>query len=467
MIYYLEKETTMLVKACDAVDIFELNRRKEYTLTATCILESVLTNPSLTAQTVKLWQFLFNKARFHSNLEVRICYNELGKNLHRSSRSVSRYIRTLVQEGYLLVDENFSKNGSQQSNTLYVRIPSMVVEEVKNKKDRIVNKGFFSPKDEQISSAGDTAISSYEKPDAHSSVEHASTPISSQPYEENLTNHLIRVFPSDKIDVGEDDKIDVHKDNTKKDLLISNNIVVTSFHNAIEKSRIFELTNEDNVINIIQNDRNVLLRETQPDLQDIQDQKEIDELGSEINLLFIKMGKIAGIEKIVIFDKIRQLQETVSSISVIMSQRKQSKQLIHSKTNMVGTIAHLVDPSMDFSKATGERELSIMEITRIRKAVEKSPKYLNDTKRICNEIVYATRFGALRIAQNGDTLSVPHAISIAIKLLREGRWETPTPMKRKDKQASFQDKNHQQWASRGHQYIGSSLQNMNTCVHQV
>jgi hypothetical protein len=62
MIYYLEKEMSMLVKACEATDIFELNKKKEYTLTATCILESVLTNPNLNAQTVKLWQFLFNKA---------------------------------------------------------------------------------------------------------------------------------------------------------------------------------------------------------------------------------------------------------------------------------------------------------------------------------------------------------------------------------------------------------------------
>jgi len=446
----------MLVKVCDAIDILELNKRKEYTLTATCIIESILTNPGLNAQTVKLWQFLFNKARFHSNLEVRICYSELAKNLHRSSRSISRYVKTLVQEGYLLVDENFSKDGSQQSNTLYVRIPSMVVEEVKNNKDRIINKVCLSAKNEEVSSTEEPAISPYKKLGAHLSVEPAPISMSGRYNKEKPIAPSSETIASDKIDMGEDVKSVIHKDNIKKDLLIKNNNVVVSSHDVRE---ILNYPEQEN-------DETTVLRETIQDLEDIRDEEEIDKIESELSLLFIEMGKVAGTEKMAVFDKIRQLQETVSTISLVMNQRKQAKQIIHSKTNEVGGIAHFVDPSMDFSKTTGERGLSTMEMTRIRKAVEKLPKYLNDTKRICNEIVYAVRFGALRIAQNGDTLSVPHAISIAIKLLREGRWETPAPMKSKDKQAFFQGKNHQQWMPRGHQHIGNLLQNINTYVHQ-
>jgi len=427
----------MLVKACDAIDILELNKKKEYTLTATCILESVLTNPNLNAQTVKLWQILFNRARFHSNLKVDISYNELAKKLHRSCRSISRYVRTLVQEGYLLVDENFSNDGSQRPNTLYIRIPSVVVEEVKNKKDRVVNKASFSSIDSGVldtySIEGSESPSNYQHnkiEDEINSVAADSMDTSSQTLsslKKDITVSSMTMALNDKIDVGEDDKSDVHKDSIEK-AIIKNNNVVDSIHSVSKSISSFEPTEKAD-----QQISDNVLRETVDDAQDIQDQQEINNMESEISLLYVKLSKVKSTEQSTIFDKIRRLQATVTTINVLMKQRKQAKTLVNSSATLPIGIHNFIDLTMDFSKVTGERELSLAEMARIKRTIEKSPTYASNAKNVSNEIIYAVRFGSLRIAQNGEILSITHAVSIALKLLRENRWETPAPMKRKEK----------------------------------
>ena len=439
----------MLVKACDAIDIFELNKRKEYTLTATCILESVLTNPKLNAQTVKLWQFLFNKARFHSNLEVQICYNELAKDLHRSNRSISRYVKTLVQEGYLLIDENFSTDGSQRPNTLYVRVPSIVVEEVKNKKDRVVNKDCFSSKKYDMSSSSrslnkisnnsssDTLLTSEDQSQTTISKLNGDTIMAEvQPannLEESLGISISKISLEDKNDVGEDDKSVIHKDIIKKDIIINNNTVVSTLHESFKNDQQTTNSCEQGV-----------LRGTDNSSQDNQDQQEIDRINSEINLLYVKLGSTSGSEKMAVFDKIRKLQSITSSITVVMTQRKQAMQ---------STIE-----AIKSSESISTRELTSVEIDRIEKAIEKYSVPVNDTKKVLNEVVYSIRFGALRADQNGNKLSIGHAISIALKLVREGRWTTPVTMQKKEFSAY---KNYfQKQSFRGQQGIGNLLQNI-------
>jgi hypothetical protein len=446
----------MLVKACDAMDIIELNKKKEYTLTATCILESVLTNPKLNAQAVKLWQLLFNKARFHSNLEIKICYNELAKNLHRSSRSISRYVRTLVQEGYLLLDENYNKDGSQQPNTLYIRIPQIVVEDVKNKKDRVVNKAFFSPANNESPPINeDTRSPHKETTDSSPAISNKfhtddmSLPVnmdyiatdsvdttSQNPrhVENGLENYPSEIRPQDKIVMGADDKSVVHKDSIKKHILINNNVVVPMDTILAETTNLpSSVSNKvDNLIQTNQKSEKTVLRGTDDNVrtsQDIQDKEEIKKIDAEIKLLYIKMGSVTATEKVVFYEKIRHLQATVSTISVIMNQRIQSTQPKNTDTsNTVPT----VNPNVDFSKVLGDRELSIAEINKIKAAIETQTNNTNEIKRTCNEIIYAIRFGTLKTGQNGNILSINHAISIALKLLRENRWETPALLKIKE-----------------------------------
>lgn len=97
--------------SCSASDIQAINQTKEYTLTATYLLETVIKDTSLNAQAQKLWQLLFTRARFHENLEVTLSHKELALELNRSTRTIARYVQVLCDTGYLLVKPNFNDGG--------------------------------------------------------------------------------------------------------------------------------------------------------------------------------------------------------------------------------------------------------------------------------------------------------------------------------------------------------------------
>src|SRR5579864_2839205 len=101
----------MSSQPCSSRDILDINKSKEYTLIATTLLENVLTDTRLNAQSVKLWQLLFNQARYNPNLDIKISYSYLSKKLGKSTRTIARYVVTLQNAGYLIVTHNFDKNG--------------------------------------------------------------------------------------------------------------------------------------------------------------------------------------------------------------------------------------------------------------------------------------------------------------------------------------------------------------------
>lgn len=111
----------MLVESCCAEEILNLNKNKEYTLISTDLLERVLTDTRLNAQTVKLWQILFNKAKYKKDLSTKMSYSYLSKMLNKSVRTIIRYSKTLVKSGYLKIETNFDESGSQRSNTFILK----------------------------------------------------------------------------------------------------------------------------------------------------------------------------------------------------------------------------------------------------------------------------------------------------------------------------------------------------------
>jgi hypothetical protein len=124
------------IAICNANEIHTLNKTKEYTLTCTYLLEKVITDTNICGQSAKLWQILFNRARFHTNLEVNISYQELSKVLKRSARSICRYISSLINHGYLATKHNYDIDGSQKENTIYIRCPQYFINEAQQLKDR-------------------------------------------------------------------------------------------------------------------------------------------------------------------------------------------------------------------------------------------------------------------------------------------------------------------------------------------
>lgn len=127
----------MTTEICNPADILQLNKTKEFTLISTYLLEALLTDTRLLAESAKLWQILFNRARFDENLEVRISYRELANILGKSVRSICRYISDLVQKHYLSIQNNYLVNDGQTINSIYVRFPQHIINSALQSKDRI------------------------------------------------------------------------------------------------------------------------------------------------------------------------------------------------------------------------------------------------------------------------------------------------------------------------------------------
>jgi len=82
------------------------------------------------------------------------------------------------------------------------------------------------------------------------------------------------------------------------------------------------------------------------------------------------------------------------------------------------------------SSKEGQRSLSHLMLNRLIHHLEKLKIYGEEKTKLINEIVFEVRFGSL--VKNNTTNqenTIDRAINIAIKLVKEGRWNTPTLLK--------------------------------------
>ena len=226
---------------CTAQDICELNKTKEYTLTASFLLERVLTDTSLNGQASKVWQILFNKARFHPNLEVQIAYGYLAKLLGKSIRTIHRCVTTLIDNNYLEIKHNYSSdNGSQLPNTIRVRFPSDEILKAKQTKDRAKPTDTTIPQTDRteggsipkvVTTKTDTAPSLLNSPKVATPVTLCDIQFIPSSTSTNASNIEPELEPKtqDKIVIGEGDK-NVRQNNNK----INNN---KNINNPLSKRR--------------------------------------------------------------------------------------------------------------------------------------------------------------------------------------------------------------------------------------
>ena len=125
------------ISVCTAQDIIELNKTKEYLITASCLLQEVTTDPNLNAQASMLWQILFNKAKFNEKLETQISCSYLAQMLGKSIRTIQRHIKALSDNNYIVIINNYLNSGGQTINTIQVRFPADKIQEAKQTKDRM------------------------------------------------------------------------------------------------------------------------------------------------------------------------------------------------------------------------------------------------------------------------------------------------------------------------------------------
>ncbi len=119
-----------------AQEIRELNQTKEDILFSSFLHEKINTDMRLTTHSGRMWNVLFNRAKFHPNLEVRFSCRYLARLFDLSIRTIQRYLRILEKYQYVEIKENYRSNGGRQVNTLCIRVPIHFLEEGRKRNDR-------------------------------------------------------------------------------------------------------------------------------------------------------------------------------------------------------------------------------------------------------------------------------------------------------------------------------------------
>ena len=409
----------MSAQPCLSQDILEINRNKEYTLISTELLENVLTDTQLNAQTSKLWQILFNKARYNSNLEIKISYSYLAKKLNKSTRTIARYVGSLQDAGYLIIQHNFDKNGGQRPSTISVRVPTAFIEHIKSKKDRVNKKNSFSHETLVIEGGSqqttDPITTNTQKPDSFVLCETIIKSSSGQVNapEHNHSDECVNVIdlmneyysPSlqesipealnepDKIDMGGYDINVIQKDTNKK-----------------------EINNNNNVVPIFHDNKQII------DLQN-----EIDSLEKQLIKENKKLTNIK--DHTLLYEQIRENSQIEATLFLRKNFLERIKNEINDKIKKAQYCNNLNNPRFMVDKK-GDRILPLFTFKRLVNSLKSYGYSDNSLHILINEIIFEARFGSLiNCNKTNKPLSVDNAINVALKLVREKRWSTPKLLK--------------------------------------
>lgn len=371
---FLATETTMNNKYCSSEDIFNLNHSKEYVLLAQNILELVVTDTRLNAQTAKLWQLLYAKAKFNHELAITVPYKELGEILHKSTRTIIRYVEVLEDCGYLKTTSNFDSKGSRLANTLFVRLPTETL------------KGLYNQKDRKKAAC----------PNIEGFIENVKSDTS--PPDSTVTS--INIINK------------INKNNNTRDVVDIN----LPKEEELETAKMFHVEQSCSNQNAVKPETHNQ-EETPATLKPLQQKINLAEKSFEgLNKIFLANNSVEN------FLAMREAEEFLHSMRLHYQNQLRQIQKAEAATNKQTALN--TDENLMLGKE-GARPFTCFEINRLKRGLQglcKAEKYPT----LLNEITYAVRFGDLRKQQkSGQELSIHHAISIALKLVRERRWETP------------------------------------------
>ena len=383
------------IEVCSSYEIRELNERKRYTLAATELINAVITDSKLTAAAAKLWQFLYSHASLDPSLKTNFTYERLAEAFGKSIRTIMRYIKDLREKGYLRVEANFTYMG-QQANTFYVRFPKAVIQEIQQTKDR-AKLVIFPP-----NTGGEITSQEMTRPLGNKSAVQA---------EDRLCEHL-KIGEKESWEAANSvtprgDRIGIH--NTKDLLLdinnkITNNNVVVNLNGKEEK--------DDDSQSKQYSDLKAMLK---------QRQQQLNEIRNQYTALCQNNRSRDAIHKV--YDQKRALDAKMSSLELAILQIEDK--LKRAEQGGPSPSAQVSSP-IDYANVSGKRAVSEFDVKRLKKGLVELKLTSHDIARLTNEIVFAARFGSLQMSKDsGREISLQHSINIALKLVREGRWETP------------------------------------------
>jgi len=371
--------------ACNAEEIRQVNQQKEYTLISTQLLQCLYQDRRLNDHVIKCWQLLFNKSRFHANLEVTISYSNLAQELGKSKRTIIRYIQTLFEHGYLGKIHHENQRSGKLPNTLLIRVPQALIDRVKDTKDRgvvqhpksTIPRVTVRPEEARSTvSKGEIAAGSAE-PEAHRDV--IAFPMvgpSRRRYRASSGRTAVTPLTS-----GPSDNPVTQKANKSKN---NNNTVVEDRNLQKLKAKLIDLGE------LIKAESYKLKAMNQDRAGTIQQLEHLQLLESQATFIH---HEIARLEK-------QNLQHQTAE--------KENNQI---QTTLAQANIAPVNP---------------FSLKRLHKSLRTLGFAGAALDHLTHEIVFEIRMGSLRKSNiTGLPLSEDHALNVALKLIREKRWSTP------------------------------------------
>lgn len=363
----------MDVLCCEAKDIVEINNTKEYTLTSTFLIERVLTDPRLTGCSSKLWQLLFNEARFNDNLEVEIPYSKLANRLGKSTRTICRTIKILVDHGYLQIENCFYRSGGQKANRISVRFPAALMTDAKKTKDRGKAKHI----------------------EVRENIHYVDFSVA-----EPMT-------ACDKVVIGEGDISDrpnnIIKNNNK-----SNNNSTARFETTHVKEK-----------NAVVVDKDFKIQELEQRIQTLYLQQKEAEVAW--------LNEIDASKK---YDRSRQFGECHGDYETALQQLEQLKKQKHQTTQEKNKVSMIEENPEWMKNRVGDRTISEFTFKRLSNTLNQFNLSAEEKNKLTNEIIFEVRFGSLvKSNQTQHIMPIDYAVNVALKLVREGRWCAPSALK--------------------------------------
>ena len=303
----------------------------------------------------------------------------------KSYRTISRYVATLEKNGYLVLVKNYLDNGCQVANTLLVRFPLNAINAAKSTKDRLSRK----------------------------TVRHEKSP--------SVEINPSSTTPPDKIDYPRGDKTDLHNTNKKHTIRKTNNSNdVVCFPTNKGKQKDDSVHNSVSISSINKNAQN--------SNQAITKAKElIEKLGIERQQAEHRWLSEKDMSK-----KLKHLEifgQIESTYLIEYAKLNQLESKLKQIENEQMTEEKLNDDLSYINQINGSRAISPFSFQLLKKELQLLGYEDKVLTRLANEICYEIRFGSLRYCRStGAETTIQHAIHIALKLVREKRWQTPIDM---------------------------------------
>ncbi len=66
---------------CTTDEFYQIRTNKEYVNIPSIVIEHLISNPNLISGSIKLWEYLYNKAKFSKELSIKISYASISKHI--------------------------------------------------------------------------------------------------------------------------------------------------------------------------------------------------------------------------------------------------------------------------------------------------------------------------------------------------------------------------------------------------